>query len=1466
MRPNKLPLPYIADDANFVTGMAAHAVAALTRQAQPSHRDTCAATSDFMTIDLHRTFSLHTARDETNPNQDWEQYFGMRSGGKTWDDIHEKPLAVILGEAGIGKTIEFELEVHRLRTADQFAFFLPLNLLVDDQSWDVALSADASSYASWLATDRNGYFFLDAVDEARLKSHADFQRALAFALRALKPNLTRVRVAISSRITDWSVPAVRLAVNFYLGRPIEHAIAAATTETLTAPVPILPTTEAPEPAEAERVEPLVVELDPLSESEARRCAESFGVTDTAAFWSAVASGDYEFMATRPLDLRWMTVLWKERGTLGRYLELIEANVGSRLKEFNPNYVVSGNVLSPEQLLVGATELAAAAEFGSCPYFSLNPAASAQLNEIAPETVLPTWRPDEILRLLATAVFDEASFCRVKFHHRSVREYLAAQWVNNQLTVGVPLLRLKRLFAGSPFGEPVLIPSRRACLSWLAAINVEAREWVVRDFPEILLFEGDPQSWDELSVNKAFSAYIEAAKISLQANWFNSASEYLRVGRALSPGKVAAAIATTSSAARVRSLCFQLAKHSKLADCARPAFDVYRNPVVEVGERRQALDALEVIATPEQRNEVLADLTAGTLRSNELIACALTVADWTSLDTSDLAKVFASSQSEADYGAGPMVRKIKFDILPTTTAASAHLMVTAVMAAMPRPEAGKRFTRFPEADRPERAWLLDILPDCFERLLNLYPGAYDQYQETCLKVAERLDAQRDSGFTDRDQIARLQKAIARHSELRWKIALAIAQSVDVSGSTNRLTWGAPCLVSFGAEDLAELTLRANDTAAPKAAREIWFSVAAKVTLNYLRRRARTTAFNHLLAGSDFAERATQIGALYCRLRAGANQMREYEVGELERRRQATEDFAGFKAKLTGSLESIRSGSSFGLLCELLNYSFNVSGRHNFSPVDFGVIASGLGEDISRAFQDGLVAYWPTVVPPDPSQYSGGRLPWLALVALAGAYRSLIDQSVIPSLNSDHVEKAAQLAVWELQTPPPWFAPLARAHQSKVQSALGAWILAEAQADSPGNGVRGALETALRCPADVRARLIAPVATLVTAGQVINRETLWSLIDVLREDGQLVTADIGALCQGKLATSIGTDGCMTDTHWLRVWFENDAPSAWAWFQQHLRLQTDDLMPTVTAFASAIGDLKWLKAPVDQQTADILFAIHALVGAHPPPNGSEAEADESSRNFDHPTRRLRGAIPNLLVSVRGPVGNLALRALEAKSTDPQELSWLRSQLTAHAALDAAQYSSLSAADLRSVNSPFLTEPKSETQLYEQVVARLDEIREGIENGPFSERVLFSASMPEKHLQLWLAAKFRDTKNCRFTAHREEEVDDDNKTDIQLSASTFNVCVEIKPVDGSRNYSANSLVDTLKTQIVEKYLKGYNSSRGILVLMQLDNKRWDIPNGARGQEFSELLKYLAVQAQSIKNASAGVSELSVVGIRCIV
>lgn len=1150
-----------------------------------------------MIVNLHRTFSEYTDDTSDTYDQDWGKFLNERQGRNTWEDLHEKPLTVVLGEAGIGKTIEFKAEVGRLQAAGHPAFFIPLNQLSGADAWQLVLTGNETEFDTWAAGDEIGYFFLDAVDEARLKSHSDFERALAVVQRALGPHLTRVRIAISSRVTDWSIIGVRSVVDTRLAKPIALTLAAKATAQAPLASHHSPTVDVFAIDAPPLVDAFVVGLDPLSSEEARRCAAAFDLQEEAQFWEAVADGDYEFMATRPLDLRWMVVLWNQRRSLGTYLELIEANISNRLLEFNESYEAAGEALSVDQLRNGIIELAAAAEFGGCAFFNLNPAVVLSMGELAPHAVLTDWKPSAVRRLLATAVFDEASFGRVAFHHRSIREYLAAQWVAKQLALGVPLHRLQGLFAGRSFGHSVLIPARRASLSWLAAISVKAREWVVHDFPEILLFEGDPQAWDVISATKAFVNHNEATKRGLQMKWYMSASECMRVGRALEVGKVAQALADTSMPKQVRRMCFDIARHAKLVDCASLAFTTYRNAAVNDWEKALSLDVLEFVGTADQRQAVMADLKGGLLVKNELIAHALPVVNWTQFTESELSAIFKFTHGKAKYTASPMVQVVKNELLPVADLPAAVLLLGAVMASLLHPVPGKRFARFPESNQTERNWLLDALPACYERVLTLLPQTVDPYLAVCMEAAERIEAQRDSWHFDRDVFNRLHKAIAQHPELRWSVALAIAQSVNINMSGNRLVWGKDCIVTFDTTDLPELTRRANNPVCLANEQDIWFALAVDVAFFGIHGRERANAFRTLTLGKTDSARAILVRNQYAQWRNGAKLKRKWKTQQREKTAEDAQTDKDYTSRLLDDLAYIRDGTHVGSLQGLLDYSYRRKGRREYSDVDFDAIATSLSPGIAAAFEEGLKAYWPTVNPPNPSTYTNGNIPWVALIALAGLGRSLRDDSSIAALSTIHVTQSAQLAVWELNAPPPWFEALARSHRTDVEAALIPWVVAEAQTTSPSNSVRRTLEMALRCAPDVRRGLLVPLVPLVASSQIGPSETLKAVIIALREDGLLSKATVGTVCQSKLTSSIDFNGHLAEMEWLRLWMDEDASAGLSWFLGHIQGLKGDVEAEMNAFAEMAEELEWLKSQLTRVGADALLGIHALLRAHPP-----------------------------------------------------------------------------------------------------------------------------------------------------------------------------------------------------------------------------------------------------------------------------
>ena len=296
-----------------------------------------------MPIELTRTFSA--TPDMQDDGEDWSDYLGSAKGKLIWKDLRDKPLAVILGEAGIGKTIEFGLEVQRLRSEGKQAFFVALNQLVDAESWERALLESYQGYQHWKASNETAYFFLDAVDEARLTGQADFERALSVVPWVLRECMSRVRFVISSRPTDWSIDGVRAAVDKHLSKPIAAALSAFNETPASAIGTSQTTISVVRLSATDVIEPLVVSLEPLSISEAKRLAEAFGLQVAKAFWDTVSDGSYAFMATRPLDLGWMVRLWNEKRSLGTYRELVEFNIENRLTEVNQSYIAAGAVLS-----------------------------------------------------------------------------------------------------------------------------------------------------------------------------------------------------------------------------------------------------------------------------------------------------------------------------------------------------------------------------------------------------------------------------------------------------------------------------------------------------------------------------------------------------------------------------------------------------------------------------------------------------------------------------------------------------------------------------------------------------------------------------------------------------------------------------------------------------------------------------------------------------------------------------------------------------------------------------------------------------------------------------------------------------------------------------------------------------------------------------------------------------------------
>jgi type II secretory pathway predicted ATPase ExeA len=77
--------------------------------------------------------------------------------------------------------------------------------------------------------------------------------------------------------------------------------------------------------------------------------------------------------------------------------------------------------------------------------------------------------------------------------------------------------------------------------------------------------------------------------------------------------------------------------------------------------------------------------------------------------------------------------------------------------------------------------------------------------------------------------------------------------------------------------------------------------------------------------------------------------------------------------------------------------------------------------------------------------------------------------------------------------------------------------------------------------------------------------------------------------------------------------------------------------------------------------------------------------------------------------------------------------------------------------------------------------------------------------------------------------------------------------------------LRETLRRQLVKQYLKGGSNSRhGVLVILWLEDKQWDIPRVARRASFTQLVDHLSDYARTLRAAHPEIESLLVFGIDC--
>lgn len=1399
--------------------------------------------AQIMFIDLHRTFSI------LEKNLKSEEATLFPSGvSLNWADLNQLHRVVVLSEAGSGKTEEISNTTKKLCASGKFAFFIRLEHIVAD--FEGAFEPEGGSFADfqgWLATDKEGWLLLDSVDESRLKNPGDFDAAIRRIGSVLGIAKQRLHILITSRTSAWR-PATDLAL-------CEQRLG----------------------LKSEEDEITIVALSELTHAQVETFVVAKGITDATSFVAEVERTDAWTFTTRPQDLAELVEFWNDHNRIGSRLELMKNSVRRRLTERDQTRAET-NSIPYSRLIAGAKMLAAATTLTQYHLMRV-PDGAGNAKGLDIKTILPDWNNADCAALLSRPIFDEAIYGTVRFHHRSVREYLAAEWFSDLLGRETSRQKIETLFFRELYGLEVVVPAMRPMLPWLAIKDTSVLQRLRRIAPEILFEGGDPS---QLPLTDRRALLSEICK-QLNAG---------TVRRSAAGADAILRFACAALAADIRSLLVQYADDDDLL--------AYLLRMVLYGELKDLLPDVKGIALTK---------TAGKYARNVAfrVVCKLgSVDDQSSLRQSLLDEGEALDRnllSELLVSAQPSIATVNwlFDCIEKVEGKKAY---SADMLSISLPE----FVR-----------LLDVtaLPLCVEKmavLLKLHPTIPHSESDLSIKNAwllssaaiavKRLVKVKNTHSLHPASLSILHKlpTIARHTGLDmgedktehtdlipiWaELNLALfwyhlehERSKLNKGEQLVDWWRAQTYhssVRFGKDDF-DLVLREITNRSLKDDKLVALSLAFHLYQNYERSPIRLAQLKK--ATRIDSALANSLNEFLHPPKLSAEQrgwrVKEAQYKRQNRRRQLAEkkNQADWRAHVTANVNALRNpgfdapnaiSQAQSYLHEQMRKTKQDSSR--WSDGNWQSLSDEFGGGVAHAFRDGAVAYWRRNRPELVSEGAKtNSTPFSTIFGLTGlAIEAHENESWPEALNDAEVELAFRYAMGELNGFPPWFSSLL----PKFQDAILAFSLTEIEhelANEDGEKASSYLLYDVSWSGDWLWDAIAP--GLYKSLVICEPKNLENLTHVLRivQKSSLMHELIADLARRKTQILTQNDHLSC---WFAVWTGVDPEIAIAAFEAHTASIADEEARTQNAMlylTQIIGGRRSNGSSVKDayMTPKHLKTLYLL--AHKYVKQCD-DIDRAGKGVYSPQLRddaqdARNHLFELLKNIPGKEAYLAIDEISTAHPDANSRPWfgLQAKLKAEADADSSPWTVEQVCDF---HQTLERTPTTHKELFDLAVMRLLDLKADIEHGDSSVASVLMTATGEVDIRKYFGDRLRQGSKSRYAIPQEEELADAKRPDFRWFGMGFDapVPMELKLAD---KWPGPALFERLENQLCGDYLRDARSSRGIYLLCYrgIDRQNWVPTRDAKAVNFDELVLALQNHWLQISERFPQIDEIRVIGI----
>ena len=1366
------------------------------------------------------------------------------SGTLEWETLLKSLRILIVSEAGSGKTYECQQEQQRLWALDEAAFYLELAQLAQGNLRTQLSSEEENRFDRWLASQSGtATFFLDSFDELKL-TQGSFKTALTRLEKELSRQLNRVRIVITTRPIPFDEEEFRrrLPASDSSQESVELSAEQAFADIATGKTRRSPQ-EQREPVPIWRR----VHLMPLSNEQIREMASNLGVSNTDELLSAIHKRNAEEFTRRPLDLIELCSDWQQFQRIRSHRDQLDHNIRIKLKARSDRAELIG--LAPEKALDGASRLALACLL-SRKLTLRHSAESDRLpvveSALDPADILYDWNEKERKTLLERALFGIANYGRVRFHHRSVIEFLAARQLKSMCNLGMATKALKRLlFAETPQGINVVKPSMRPVAAWVAESNQAVFQEVLAREPEVVLDFGDPESLTPGQRSNALRAYVKRYKLG---SWRGMHIPNIQIHR-FSNQELAPTIRELWEAGienpEVRELLIEIIGAGRIRACGDLALAIAIDSDAELRERRMALETLNQLDDPHIP-AVIANMLSQPEKWPEHLQKAGILSFFpNSLSIEQLVPLLENT-SESRLTVGELgwhwPRLIaECSISSEYLDALRERLTGLVMAGSETTQSGWRF------NTPKQHLVNALAAVCLRQVLE---GCRknELFHSSCAALRFAQDAYVSANESVTELKRLLGSLSAPYREALFWADIAFTQQFQPEADPwNRLyrTRQHGPIYLDSQRDSAWVLKNLGNKTLRLAERMVALELAIQFWDGQIDREQYLRTLNPLVSDcqelSGFLGKQLQpvkLNPKYKRLERKAQKAEEH------RKRRDAKNFASwinFWREVSNDPDkAFGEGREENTAWDLWRAATS-EGDSEVSGWNRTFIEKYFSKEVADRLRLTLMALWrkdrPTLRCERPEAEKNTYLSrWQ--MGLAAIYAESEEQGWASKLSHAEALLATRYAPLALNHLPSWLASLAVAHPIAVKTVIGTELASELSESAKQNQYFHVLQQLqhetqpiieLFCP-----QLSQWLDSLHPLGQSEDRNSaevrLRRVVDLLLAYGsEELKTNIKKSAEEKLVTGL------------------EAPFSSVWLSTLLRLSPSAgihmLVKGLEGHETGENSLgaRWISLLFGDRygeclidlaapgfTPELLFELLRLAYKQVRPDDDISHEGTYSPGLRDHAQRARNVLLEAVLNLNGSDG----WAIKKKMADDPLFAHFRDR-----ALQLAKEKAAQEIDSRTFSVPDILDlyrigeasPATRDELYELIRNRLEDLEDYLLQDD-SPRELWSTITDEKVMRREIARALKDKANGIYTVDQEGVTADEKETDIRLRVPKHDLQGVIELKLGNKQWSGSDLRDTLKNQLVMKYMAPENRRVGFLLITVACERNWEHPEtGAR-------------------------------------